>query len=97
MKIHQVVDYLEKPLPDFILKIKEYIAYCSSESCSPSRKDNREMTTRLGVEKKVSKQTNFCPDCGSALFWTKKGLHRCLIQAETVIAKRKRSSSIKEN
>jgi hypothetical protein len=97
MKIYQVDDYLEKPHPDFISNIKEYVAYCSSQTCYPSRKHNREMNSRLGVEKHVSRQTDFCPDCGSALFWTKRGLHRCLIQAENQRTRKKRSRLVKDN
>ena len=46
---------------------KQLIAVCDSFFCTQSHKKDR--ATR-GVVKDVSKQKTFCPDCGSALFWT---------------------------
>jgi hypothetical protein len=46
---------------------KEYTAYCSSNVC-------RNYTEKfVGTVKKVPLRTDFCPDCGNALFWTKAG------------------------
>lgn len=72
--------YLDNPIPDHVRNNKSYVAYCNSEQCSPSRRSKSVISSKLGMIKNVSKQTDFCPNCGSALFWTKRGLERCLTQ-----------------
>lgn len=43
-------------------------AVCDSPKCTSVLKQDN---ANRGVEKNVSKHKTFCPDCGSALFWTK--------------------------
>jgi hypothetical protein len=70
--------YLEDPWPDYILGQKQILAYCSSDMCSQEGAMYKDRSLKLGIVKEVNIHTDYCPDCGSALFWTKKGLERCL-------------------
>lgn len=62
-------DLVTKESPKEILDPR---AYCSSIACMTGPQYQRH--NKIGVLKKVSKQTVFCKDCGHALFWV-KGKH----------------------
>lgn len=52
-------------------KKKKYIltAYCTSKQCDKGLKRDR---YAAGIVKDVDSKVDFCPDCGSALFWKRR-------------------------
>lgn len=50
-----------------------YTAYCTSIRCSANR--YTESMSKYSI-KEVHKSKIECPDCGSILFWTKKGSYK---------------------
>jgi len=46
------------------------VAWCNSTMCVSTRQKTTAQS--FGKIKFVSKNTNWCPDCGSALFWCKE-------------------------
>ena len=46
-------------------------ALCFSEKCNPKSDRRVELSRANAIEKIVPKHSWFCPDCKSALYWTK--------------------------
>jgi hypothetical protein len=47
-------------------------ALCFSDKCSNRKGNNQKPSATGGVEKRVSRSQDFCPDCASALYWTRE-------------------------
>lgn len=85
------ITFDENPWPDYVRRDKVLVAYCNSEPCNQKSIRYKEKNLKLGKIKKVNKFVDYCPDCGNALFWTKKGLERCLGNKRVSRERRKRT------
>lgn len=51
------------------------IALCTGDGCRSKKRSGRGNTgkrSEVGVRKDVTKNTDWCPDCGDALFWMRE-------------------------